>query len=135
MKLLKAVGFLAASILSGTAQAYTVSLQANNNTDINVKTSGTYSYEEYNVFHRQSPLPVINRVIAPHGRNIPLDNLRRNLTNYDIEYFDFTDTNNRVLARCLSTYFPIREDAVLRFTLHQLQGQQHQYKCTREVVR
>ncbi|MBY0545610.1 MAG: hypothetical protein K2Q14_08745 [Gammaproteobacteria bacterium] len=125
--------------VSFSAQAsikpYTVSLQVNNNTHQEVKTSGTYSYEQYGIFHSQAPLPIINKVIAPEGRNIPMDNLRRELTNYDIEYFDFYDTNNKLLAACLSTYYPLRENAIIRFSLYQLAGDNAHYHCTREVIK
>ena len=121
--------------LVGSAQAYTVSLQVNNNTAEPVKTSGTYSYEQYGVFHRQTPLPIINKVVAENGRNVPMDYLRRDLSNYDVEYFDFNDINGKVLARCLDTYFPIREDAILRFTLLAVPGPGEKYKCVREVIR
>lgn len=126
---------LTLALWSLQAQAFTVSLQATNTTNAEVQTQGSLSYEQNGTMIWQAPMPTINTIIAQEGKNIPLDETRQNLTSYDLEYLDFKDMNNKVLASCLDDYYPIRENAILRFTLYKVPGNNNKYKCVRQVIK
>lgn len=122
--------------LAINSYAFTVSLQVTNKTNQEVKTEGSISYgyvDQPLVW--QEPLPTINDIIAPKGMNIPVDGLRKDLDNYDLEYFNFNDMNNKVLVRCLSTYYALSQDAILRFTLYEVPGANPTYRCQRDAIK
>jgi hypothetical protein len=111
-------------------------LQASNKTNQEVKTEGGASYElRDQPMIWQAPLPTMNEIIAPRGTNIPMDKIQKDLINYDLEYFNFKDINNRLLVRCLSDYSTVSQDAVLRFTLYQSPGSNPHYYCKRDLIK
>lgn len=123
------------SLLSTNLSAYSIALEASNLTDKMVKPLASLSYEAQGEMHWQVPLPTMNTLIAPKGQSIPMDKIRHNLTGYSLEYFDFQDTEGHLLAVCLSNYFAIQQDALIRFILLPLPGQPNRYHCERQVFK
>ena len=123
------------ALFTAKAEAYSIALEVTNATSEMVKPLANLSYESKGEMHWQDPLPTMNALIAPKGKNIPIDSLKTNLQSYNLEYMDFQDMDKHILAVCLSNYFSIREDALIRFILLPVPGEKHRYHCERQVFK
>ncbi|MFN7095959.1 MAG: hypothetical protein ACK4PR_00130 [Gammaproteobacteria bacterium] len=130
------IAIIAVSCFAINSYAFTVSLQVSNKTNQEVKPEGGLSSGQVDQpIVWQESLPTMNHIIAQHATNIPVDALRKNLDNYDLEYFNFNDMNNKLLVRCLSSYYTASKDMILRFTLYETPGAHPTYSCQRESIK
>lgn len=136
MKYIKASIFVILSMISINSFAFTLSLQATNHTNQEVTVAGgaSYGFRDQPIIW-QAPFPTMNKLIAPQGTNIPMSVVLKDLDNFSMEYFNFSDKDGKLLVRCLSDYYSISKDAILRFTLYQAPGPNSHYYCKRDIIK
>lgn len=130
-----AAGFFALTLTS-SIYAFDVELLLSNHTNIPVSTKGSVNYETTDGGNYWGqPLNPQQSVVPAKAVNVPQDQVRTDLTHYDLEYFDIYNQEGKLITTCMDNYLGLSQATIIKFDLFVYGQDKKKYECHRTLQR
>ena len=128
-------GFITLTVTS-SLYAFNVALLVSNHTNIPISTVGSVNYEttDGGNYWGESLNPQ-QSIVPAKGTNVPQDQLRRDLTHYDLDYFDIYNQEGKLITTCMDNYLGLSQGTIIKFDLFAYGQDKKKYECHRTLQR